>query len=381
MRSSAGAHYIALDHVRAVAAFLVFTWHFLHAANGYPVPFEYVPMVFPLAILDEGHTGVALFMTLSGYLFAKLLDGKQIDYRAFLWNRFVRLVPLLALVIFVVGAMRYADGVPPRQYVLSILKGLVVGTLPNGGWSIVVEFHFYLLLPLLLWLSRKYKLLPISILAMALLVRVCILGYRGEVQTFAYWTIVGRVDQFALGILLFQFRAVTAKRHVAVACAAIAFATFYWYFDKIGGFYQFPSYPSPSRLWLVLTTIEGFVYALVIAWYDTSFVHSTTGLSKFIGKIGEFSYSIYLLHFFFVFQVARLVHEHIMDIANFYLACCWSMLLFLCMVPVGFLSFHCIEAPFLRLRRRYVRPASPEFLAPQSLSATSWCGRPSGNDG
>jgi len=29
-----------------------------------------------MALLDEGHTGVALFMTLSGYLFAKLLDGK-----------------------------------------------------------------------------------------------------------------------------------------------------------------------------------------------------------------------------------------------------------------------------------------------------------------
>ena len=142
MKSSTGAHYIALDHVRAFAAFLVFTWHFIHAANGYPVPFEFVPAFVPLALLDEGHTGVALFMTLSGYLFAKLLADKQIDYRYFLWNRFVRLAPLLTVVIAVVGVIRYTEGTPLGHYASSILKGLVTGRLPNGGWSIVVEFHF-----------------------------------------------------------------------------------------------------------------------------------------------------------------------------------------------------------------------------------------------
>lgn len=80
MRSSSGTHFIALDHVRAFAAFMVFTWHFTHATNGYPIPFDYVPRIFPFALLDEGHTGVALFMTLSGYLFAKLLDGKTINF-------------------------------------------------------------------------------------------------------------------------------------------------------------------------------------------------------------------------------------------------------------------------------------------------------------
>src|SRR5258706_15678405 len=96
MRSSSGAHFIALDHVRAVAIFMVFAWHFTHARNGYPVPFDYVPALFPFSVLDEGHTGVALFMSLSGYLFAKLLDGKSIDYRRFLWYPALRPLPPLA---------------------------------------------------------------------------------------------------------------------------------------------------------------------------------------------------------------------------------------------------------------------------------------------
>lgn len=53
MRSSSGAHYIALDHVRGLAAFMVFAWHFTHAWYGYPIPFEYIPAIFPFALLDE----------------------------------------------------------------------------------------------------------------------------------------------------------------------------------------------------------------------------------------------------------------------------------------------------------------------------------------
>ena len=67
MRATSGAHYIALDHVRALAAFIVIAWHFIHGASGYPVPFEGAPRIIPLAIFDEGHTGVALFMCLSGF--------------------------------------------------------------------------------------------------------------------------------------------------------------------------------------------------------------------------------------------------------------------------------------------------------------------------
>ena len=144
MKSSSGAHFIALDHVRALAAFIVFTWHFIHAINGYPVAFDYVPAIFPLAVLDEGHTGVALFMTLSGYLFAKLLDGRSIDYRAFIWNRALRLLPLLTVVILLVGIQKFLNGESLVAYAHAVVQGLWLPSLPTGGWSIAAEFHYYL---------------------------------------------------------------------------------------------------------------------------------------------------------------------------------------------------------------------------------------------
>lgn len=128
----------------------------------------------------------------------------------------------------------------------------------------------------------------------------------------------------------------------------------YWSFDLQGGFYQNQAYPSPSSLWIFLPTIEGVAYALGIAWYDNSFTHSTTGISALIGRIGAYSYSIYLLHFFIVFRAARFVNEQLMDLSNFYLACLWSVVFFLLMVPIGYLTFRFVEAPFLQLRRPYV---------------------------
>ena len=56
---------------------------------------------------------------------------------------------------------------------------------------------------------------------------------------------------------------------------------------------------------------------------------------------------------FVVFYAARFVGEHIMTLSNFYLACLWSLGCFLLMMPIGYLSFRFIEAPFLKFRRRY----------------------------
>lgn len=106
MKSTDGAYYVGLNHVRALAAFVVFTWHFNHVNGG-----QYAgPGFFVASLLTEGHTGVAIFMTLSGYLFAKLLDGKRVDYKSFIWNRLIRLLPLLCLVIAIAGIVKYANG-------------------------------------------------------------------------------------------------------------------------------------------------------------------------------------------------------------------------------------------------------------------------------
>jgi len=360
VRSTSGEHFIALDQVRALAVFLVIAWHFTHGRNGQPIPFEYFPSVLPFALLDEGHTGVALFMTLSGYLFAKLLDGKSVDYAAFLRNRLLRLLPLLAIVLVLVGIERIAEGTQSLgEYTAAVAKGLLLPTWPNGAWSITVEIHFYVLLPWLLWLMRDSPLRLVAIIAAAVGLRWVLWRGSGEVHYLAYWTIIGRIDQFVLGMLAFELRGLIARRHLVVLAILAAFMGVWWQFDRLGGFYLNPTYPSTSPLWVILTMLEGIAYGTGIAWYDNSFAHSRSGASRFVARIGEYSYSIYLLHFFVVFRASQFVHERVMDISNFYLACLWALLLLLCLVPVGYLSFRYVESPFLRMRKPYAIAASP----------------------
>ncbi|MBK1664951.1 acyltransferase [Rhodospirillum rubrum] len=356
MRSSTGQHSLALDHIRALAAFLVFAWHFAHAGDpGYPVPFD-APSPWILAILDAGHTGVALFMTLSGYLFAKILEGRSFSYPIFLLNRALRLLPLLVLVIIVIGIRKYWIGADLDAYWNNILWGPLLPTLPNGGWSITVEAHFYLLLPLLLWLSARWRFaLPLLLVATVGL-RLGLYCAKGEVQFLAYWTLVGRIDQFVLGIIAARSQGWLMRHPVVIGGLIASLLAFYAVFDAVGGFALHPSHPSSSPLWIILPTFEGMVYAAAIAWYDRSGLAGKGLVSKGLARIGDYSYSLYLLHFFVVFRMADFIHRHIMDISTPRAALPWAVVCFALMIPLGYLSFRFIEAPFLSLRRSYIRP-------------------------
>jgi peptidoglycan/LPS O-acetylase OafA/YrhL len=349
LKSSAGEYYLGLDHVRAFAAFMVFAWHFSHVNNNHLGE----PSIIPLSLFSEGHTGVGLFMTLSGYIFAKILNGRKINYFAFLWNRALRLLPLLVLVIAIVGVRDFVNGGDSYQYLKKIMLGFFRPGLPNGGWSITVEFHFYLILPLLLYISSINKIfLPFFVL-IAIAFRYLIFNMEGEVQGFSYWTIVGRIDQFILGILAYQNLKLFKNNHFIATLVILLFVIFYWYFESLGGFYEFPSYPSPSPLWIVMTTIEGLTYGALIAWYDNSFKHSKAQLSRMLALVGKYSYSIYLLHFFFYSYLAIAIDKWIIDLSNIYVALLLSVPAFLVMVPLGYLSFRFVESPFLRFRTSY----------------------------
>lgn len=356
MKSSSGEHFIALDHVRALAALLVICWHFVHAGQGYPVPFTGAPSFFPLALFDEGHTGVALFMVLSGYLFARLLNGKQVNYWIFYLNRALRLLPLLFTVIGINLLLHWLAGTPLIPILLEYGKGVLLPSLPNGGWSITVEIHFYLLIPVLLVIAHRKPVLLLAFVVAAVLLRGYLHNQTGSIQHYAYFTLIGRADQFLFGILCFHARHLIRKQHLLFALATLSFLIFYWYFDSRGGFYEMPAYPSPSRLWIVLPTIEGMYFGLLIAWYESSFSHGHGWLSRAVSQYGKYSYAFYLWHFFFVFTAADLIHQHIIDLSNFYLALLFAFLFYLAMYPVGYLSYRFIESPFLRARKKYTSP-------------------------
>jgi peptidoglycan/LPS O-acetylase OafA/YrhL len=340
--------FIGLDHIRAIAAFMVFTWHFT-SGHLYANILGVLP-AGPFSILTQGHTGVALFMVLSGYLFAKLLDQKRIFYIPFMWSRLIRLAPLLAVVIIVVGLQRFFYEKNMAIYYKNILFGLIKPTFPNGGWSITVEFHFYLLLPFILCLEGFWKASLFIILAVSVAAKYMLYQELDQIRELSYNTIVGRIDQFILGIVAFKYRRYMAGQHAVALLSLFAFLVFYYFFDLMGGFNR-----APESIWIYLPLLEGIAYGVLISWYDNSFRHSNGKLSLFVAHIGKCSYSIYLLHFFFVFNFFFYIKKNISDLSSVYENIVFSLLGFLLMVPLAHLSYKFIESPFFRFKASYIK--------------------------
>jgi peptidoglycan/LPS O-acetylase OafA/YrhL len=365
MRSTEGLYFSRLDHVRAVAAYLVFCWHFLHLTPTFPVPYASAP-IFPLALIDEGHTGVALFMTLSGYLFAKLVGDRGIDFPAFLWSRAVRLGPLLVVVIAAWVVIGHFSGAPiPLS---DNTQGFILPTWPKGTWSIAIDLHFYLVVPLLLLLVRKHgPFALLAVIACALAIRFDWWRTFGEAQHLAYWTILGRIDQFVFG-MLFALTPISPRvRRIVAGVSGAAFLVLWHGFDRDGGYWNYTGAASSSPLWIVIPTIEAITYASIIAWYDTASFKLPARLDRALAKVGEWSFSIYLLHFFPAVALRNYFWTTDGSGNNFYVAWIGANIAFVCFLPVAAFSYRYFERRFLVYRRPYLRaPAAAAVMAPKS---------------
>ena len=353
MRSTEGLYFSRLDHVRAVAAYLVFVWHFLHLTPHFPVPYASDP-IFPFALFDEGHTGVSLFMTLSGYLFTKLVGDHAIDFRCFLWSRAMRLGPLLVVCIVAWVVVGWLTSAPiPLS---DIVGGVLFPTWPRGTWSITIELHFYLLFPLLLFLFRKQgPFVLLAVVAGAMLIRYDWWRSFGEAQHIAYWTIVGRIDQFVFGMLFALIAVRRSVLRIVTGMSLAAFLVLWTEFDRMGGFHNYTGAPSTSPLWIFIPTAEAITYGSLIAFYDGASFRMPGWLDRTLAKVGEWSYSIYLLHFFPAVFLRNLFWEYDGASNNFFIALIVANLAFLAFLPVARFSYNNFEKRFLVYRRPYLR--------------------------
>ena len=239
-----------------------------------------------------------------------------------------------------------------------LIGGLVLPTWPRGAWSISIELQFYLLFPLLLFAFRRYG--PFAFfgaVAAAMLLRFDWWRTYGEAQHLAYWTIFGRIDQFAFGML---FALVRVDRKVLRWVAGISFASFlvlWTEFDAMGGFHHFNGTPSPSPLWIFIPTVEAITWSSLIAFYDGSTFRLPRWLDRPLAKVGEWSFSIYLLHFFPIVLLRDIFWTTPGHASWFFPALLVATLAFIAFLPVAGLSYHYFEKRFLAYRRHYLLPA------------------------
>lgn len=358
-----------LAHLRALAALLVFVFHVFHSFYG-----QWLPQPGPSGFgwIAEGHTGVSLFFVLSGYLFMSiaLAHPGPIHYGRFMRNRLLRIFPLFLFVFFVAISIGRDDfRAADVFYVFFSNLGQAPTSnqfITGAAWTISVEFTFYLVFPFLARFARAEG--PAWLLRLIALVLLFKLGgfLVSERPThMIYSTLLGRFDQFLLGMLAALLAAGPLRARLRVGLPLLwplALGGLLALAIELQSMHASYFLPQPAQLfWVFWPTLEASLWAaFIVAWQAWRGAPPTL-VDRLLQRIGEHSYSLYLWHGLIIYFALRLIGP----------APGWTPwwqldALVLCMglllpcLHVAALSYRTIEAPFLGLRGCYTQRSSPK---------------------
>jgi len=351
MEKPAAQRLAALDTLRGIAVLLVLARHM-------PLPEGLSPWLdVPLRALQRGGwAGVDLFFVLSGFLVSGLLFrewSRHGELRAgrFLIRRCFKIYPAFYAMLAVVMIWSVSQGRwPGWGYVGSealFIQNYGPAVFPHT-WSLAVEEHFYLTLPLLLLLLRSGKERPFAALpAVFVGVAVACLALRVAGAWGQSMAVRGsfapthlRIDSLLFGVLLAwltHFRGEPLRRFVIR-----------W------------------RWWMLASAFTlaapAFVFELAPTWHLFTFgftaLYLAGGLLLLVAVhhparrgalawIGFYSYSIYLWHIaverIFLPRLLPLEVDPFVQLAAYFFAS----------IAAGVLAAWMVELPFLRLRDRW----------------------------
>ena len=362
-----------LDHLRGFAALLIVCYHGVHLI-GYPLrygePFaparlleNWPQTANPIgALIFEGHTAVALFLVLSGFIFTYGSLHKTIIYHRFIINRLLRTYPLFVLLLLT-GAFAFPDRFDFTALVQTLLGfGNAQGAMDLGSfsamfWAIAVEWQFYLVFPLLLIIFRRDgPLLLLGLIAVFILLRSLAWLEGANIRDLAYWTIIGRMDQFLLGMLAAYAYShgvlLAVRRGVSWLLLLIALGLA---IGMLYGFHQAGGWPVSAGWKILWPTLEGLCWAGVILTYLRASQYLPARLSYWLTLPGLISYSLYLLHFSVISVLVKQQWFSTFGLPPTSAALLNTLLWLPLICALATLTYHCVEKPFLQLRLSYHR--------------------------
>lgn len=285
---------LPLEGLRGVMAWWVVLGH-LSLAMGWNLP-----------VIDRNGLAVDVFIVLSGFVIAGLIDRRSEPFAPYITRRVFRLAPLYLVVLLISAALlpvqqfawetlpdtarnagrielvRLAlDNLPAHLAVhLPLAQGIVPNrvlpqaafTILGQAWSISLEMQFYLIAPLVMWALRRWDRL-------ALLLTICVVLFALGPQ-FGSAFIGNKLFLFAVGI--FAAKATGQGGNLRwLAAATLAAGCAVWQ----GG------------VWIILP-LAMIVIVLIAALSDRGPLRPLAQLlgSRALVHQGEISYSTYLIH-------------------------------------------------------------------------------------
>ena len=354
-------HEPALDGLRGIAIILVIISH------------------FGLKNFVPGGFGVNLFFFISGLLITRLMlieyhEKGEISLKAFFARRILRLYPallffisicILYLCLYGYQYLNIKEIIATLFYYRNYFPYLTEYNYPPKEfnvfhivWSLAIEEHFYIVFPFLFVSLIKRPKLFIGILCIliitALMWRLNILNsHRGlidsNLRNRIHYLTDTRFDAMLYGclmsLLLFQstgarlIKFIGNKWVMALALSLIVLSVVI----RSDAFRESWRY-----------SIQGIAFFIIIP----SILHNNlySSIKKFFSttwliKIGKLSYSLYLFHWL---GLCIASHFHSYNRTNLV----WLTTAVSTTIVLSLISYHCIEIPTIRLRKRFGSNAS-----------------------
>ena len=349
-----------IDHLRLLAALLVFGFHFFHFYVGSWTASPDHPF---FGLVSEGHTGVSLFFVLSGFIFMTIAQASgEIRYGAFLRNRLLRIAPLF-LTVFVVAISIGRDRFVATDLLYLFMTNL--GDAPTSwhfatgpAWSISVEFAFYLVFPFLAVFTRDQgPSYLFKLIGLLLILKGAAYLATDSSKHMLYSTLVGRFDQFLIGMLAaiaYARHRDRLERHGRMLLAVALLLVFAGSAAQ-ARWLSFLSTDVKQPFGIVTGTIEATLWALVVVAYLGARLPWPAWIGRALSKGGEWSFSFYMWHALIIYLMHAVLGAlggtgPLALVAN-------GLLVLTATFAFAQLSYTTIERPFLSMRARYVRAA------------------------
>lgn len=360
-----------IESLRALAALAVLGSHVYGYGHGYGAT---VYQSFLHRTLLGGGFAVFLFFTLTGYLlylpFARrdFGSGPSLSYRRYALNRAVRILPLYYVVnVVYLIALQHPRGVGTwARYLLfwENFSASTVARLDGPVWSLVIEVHFYLLLPFLALgvaslarRSRPRGLLVLALLGTAgLLVRWATIIHVQHVDPLWQYNLPANFFFFIPGMLLALLRVcwdtevpdwLRGPLRSSNAWLAASIPLWLLVFDR----YNWDPLVGVASFFVVGACVLPLAPGLggrALDWRP-------------LAVLGTASYSLYLWH---LPIVANLVAHQLKGDS--------TLVLLGVLVPlnigVALVSYQIVEAPWLRFRRRWQGVSTLHDVKPRSVA-------------
>lgn len=353
-----------VESVRALAALGVVIGHLWATAHGFDNP-DYIIGTLPRRLVFGLSYGVWVFFGLTGYLLfwpfvRRQFDGAgPIHVRRYLFNRALRILPLYYFAVILLLLVAVPD--PTRQMTwrhLLLLQNFwrdTIGSVDAPIWSVVVEVQFYALLPLLAWgifkiagRSRRRAAVVLGVLALAGMVARQVLALWAENPALDLWRfqLPTTFGYFAAGMAVALLRSAWEERRPAILDGILG-APWLWLAAAV-------------PLWVLMNWRYSYENVSVVAVFLIIGalvlpLRPWPGLRVLdfrpLALLGVVSYSLYVWHAPVILQL-----DGGRGLMPYGFPAVLAVFLPL-LIAVAVVSYLLVEAPALRLRRRWASPA------------------------